>query len=173
MENTDTHPPLSDILVLDLSRVLAGPYATMTLADLGATVIKVERPESGDDTRQWGPPWAGGESAYYLSVNRNKKSVTLDLKREQGRDIIRELARRADVLVENWRYGTMEKWGLGYHDLKLLNPGLIYCAISGYGQTGPRKNRPGYDFIIQAEGGVMSITGPAEGPPDESGRRDS
>jgi len=165
MENTPATPPLSGVLILDLSRVLAGPYATMMLADLGATVIKVERPGSGDDTRQWGPPWAGGESAYYLSVNRNKKSVTLDLKQERARDILRVLAQRADVLVENWRCGTMEAWGIGYKDLQLLNPGLIYCTITGYGQTGPNKDRAGYDAIIQAEGGLMSITGPTEGPP--------
>jgi formyl-CoA transferase len=165
MENTPAPPPLSGIFILDLSRVLAGPFATMMLADLGATVIKVERPSSGDDTRHWGPPWAGGESAYYLSVNRNKKSVTLDLKQERARDILRVLAQRADVLVENWRAGTMDAWGIGYEDLKPLNPGLIYCAITGYGQTGPNKDRAGYDAIIQAEGGLMSITGPSEGPP--------
>jgi len=162
-------PPLADLLVLDLSRVLAGPFATMLLADLGAEVIKVERPGKGDDTRQWGPPWAGGESAYYLSTNRNKKSITLNLKSEQGRQIVRQLAQKADVLVENWRVGTMEEWGLGYETLKALNPGLIYCAITGYGQTGPHRDRPGYDFIIQAEGGIMSITGPVEGPPMKVG----
>jgi formyl-CoA transferase len=162
-------PPLTDLLVLDLSRVLAGPFATMMLADLGATVIKVERPGSGDDTRQWGPPFAGGESAYYLSINRNKKSLTVNLKHEQGRQIVRELAGRADVLVENWRVGTMESWGLGYAALRADNPGLIYCSISGYGQTGPYRERPGYDFIIQAEGGIMSITGPVEGPPTKVG----
>jgi formyl-CoA transferase len=141
----------------------------MMLADLGAEVIKVERPGSGDDTRQWGPPWAGGESAYYLSVNRNKKSITLNLKSEHGREIVRQLAHRADVLVENWRSGTMESWGLGYKDLQPANPGLIYCAITGYGQTGPYRERPGYDFIIQAEGGIMSVTGPTEGPPTKVG----
>lgn len=165
MENTPAHPPLSGVLILDLSRVLAGPVATMMLADLGATVIKVERPGGGDDTRHWGPPWAGGESAYYLSVNRNKKSLTLDLKQERARDILLDLAQQADVLVENWRCGTMDAWGTGYKDLQLLNPGLIYCAITGYGQTGPTKDRAGYDAIIQAEGGLMSITGPSEGPP--------
>jgi formyl-CoA transferase len=141
----------------------------MMLADLGAEVIKVERPGSGDDTRQWGPPWAGGESAYYLSVNRNKKSITLNLKSEVGREIVRQLAHRADVLVENWRSGTMESWGLGYKDLQPANPRLIYCAITGYGQTGPYRERPGYDFIIQAEGGIMSVTGPADGPPTKVG----
>jgi len=169
MNSVSPTPPLADLLVLDLSRVLAGPFATMMLADLGAEVIKVERPDRGDDTRQWGPPWAGGESAYYLSINRNKKSITLNLKSEKGHEIVRELARRADVLMENWRVGTMERWGLGYETLRALNPGLIYCAITGYGQTGPYRDRPGYDFIIQAEGGGMSITGPVEGPPMKVG----
>lgn len=162
-------PPLTDLVVLDLSRVLAGPFVTMMLGDLGAEVIKVERPGRGDDTRQWGPPWAGGESAYYLCVNRNKRSLTLNLKHERGREILRELACEADVLVENWRVGTMEKWGLGYETLRASNPGLIYCALTGYGQTGPYRDRPGYDFIIQAEGGIMSITGPEEGPPMKVG----
>ena len=162
-------PPLTDLLVLDLSRVLAGPYCTMMLADLGAEVIKVEVPGQGDDTRQWGPPFVGGEAAYYLSVNRNKKSLTLNLKSERGREILRQLAHRADVLVENFRVGTMDEWGLGYEALQEMNPRLIYCAITGYGQTGPYRRRPGYDFIIQAEGGIMSITGPIEGPPMKVG----
>jgi formyl-CoA transferase len=161
--------PLTGLRVLDLSRVLAGPYCTMLLGDLGAEIIKVERPLFGDDTRQWGPPWAGGESAYYLSVNRNKKSITIDLKSDEGRDIIRQLAYRSDVLIENWRVGTMDEWGLGYDRLSQTNPGLIYCTITGYGQTGPDKERPGYDFIIQAEGGLMSITGPADGTPTKVG----
>lgn len=160
---------LPDLLVVDLSRVLAGPYCTMILADLGAQVLKIEVPGRGDDTRQWGPPFAGGEAAYYLSVNRGKKSLTLNLKTETGREILRELARRADVLVENFRVGTMEEWGLGYKDLQAINPGLIYCAITGYGQDGPYRDRPGYDFIIQAQGGIMSITGPVEGPPMKVG----
>lgn len=160
---------LSDVLVLDLSRVLAGPYCTMTLADLGATVIKVERPGSGDETRQWGPPWAGGESAYYLSANRNKKSITVNLKSDRGREIIRDLARQADVLVENFRVSTMEQWGLGYEALRERNPGLIYCAITGYGQDGPYRERPGYDFVIQALAGIMSVTGPVDGPPTKVG----
>jgi formyl-CoA transferase len=169
MTQASTVPALSGVRVLDLSRVLAGPYCTMMLADLGAEVIKVERPGHGDDTRQWGPPWAGGESAYYLSVNRNKKSITLNLKSEQGREIVRQLARQADILVENMRAGTMEGWDLGYEALSALNPGLIYCAITGYGQTGPYREHPGYDFIIQAQGGIMSITGPVEGPPMKVG----
>jgi formyl-CoA transferase len=162
-------PPLADLLVLDLSRVLAGPYCTMMLADLGAEVIKVERPGQGDGTRQWGPPWAGGESAYYVSVNRNKRSITLNLKSQEGREIVRQLADRVDVLVENWRVGTMDRWGLAYETLRESNPGLIYCAITGYGQTGPYRDRPGYDFIIQAQGGIMSITGPVVGPPMKVG----
>jgi len=169
MDRSNTIPPLADLMVLDLSRVLAGPFATMILADLGAEVIKVERPGHGDDTRRWGPPWAGSESAYYLSINRNKKSITVNLKSEKGRDMVCQLARQADILMENWRVGTMEEWGLGYEALRTLNPGLIYCAITGYGQTGPYRDRPGYDFIIQAEGGIMSITGPVEGPPMKVG----
>lgn len=160
---------LDDVMVLDLSRVLAGPYCTMMLADLGADVVKVEVPGRGDDTRQWGPPFTGGESAYYLSTNRGKKSITVDLKAQKGREIVRELARRADVVVENFRFGTMDEWGLGYDALSTMNPYLIYCAITGYGQTGPYSQRPGYDFIIQAQGGIMSITGPEEGPPMKVG----
>jgi len=156
-------------LVLDLSRVLAGPYATMTLADLGAEVIKVERPGTGDDTRQWGPPWAGGESAYYLAVNRNKKSINVNLKSKQGLQIIKDLAIKADILIENFRVGTMDKWGVGYDVLAKENPGLIYCTITGYGQTGPKRHQAGYDFVIQAEGGVMSIIGEVDGPPTKVG----
>lgn len=161
--------PLTGLVVVDLSRVLAGPYCSMMLADLGADVVKIERPDHGDGTRQWGPPWVGGESAYYLCVNRNKKSITLNLKSESGREIVRDLACQADVLLENFRVGTMEGWGLGYEALRELNPGLIYCAITGYGQNGPYRDRPGYDFIIQAQGGIMSITGPVEGPPTKVG----
>jgi formyl-CoA transferase len=162
-------PPLEGVRVLDLSRVLAGPYCTMMLGDLGAEVIKVERPGTGDDTRRWGPPWAGGESAYYLSVNRNKKSVTVNLKEERGREIVRRLASQSDVLVENFRVGTAAGWGLDHETLSRTNPRLITCAITGYGQTGPYRERPGYDFVIQAEGGIMSITGPEEGPPMKVG----
>ncbi|RLT37081.1 MAG: CoA transferase [Chloroflexi bacterium] len=154
---------LADLTVLDLSRVLAGPYGTMVLGDLGAQVIKVEQPGRGDDTRQWGPPFtAHGQSAYFLSVNRNKRSITLNLKSEEGRAILRCLAAQADVLIENFKVGVMESLGLGYAALRDLNPGLIYCSITGYGQTGPYKDRPGYDTVIQAQGGLMSITGPAE-----------
>jgi formyl-CoA transferase len=162
-------PPLDNILIIDLSRVLAGPYCTMMLADLGARVIKVEQPGTGDDTRAWGPPFAGGESAYYLSVNRNKQGITLNLKSEQGRAILLEMVKRADVLIENFKLGTMESWGLGYDALRTINPRLIYCNISGYGTDGPDAGKPGYDFILQAEGGLMSITGPVEGPPTKTG----
>ncbi len=160
---------LAGIRVLDLSRVLAGPFCTMLLADYGAEVIKVEAPGRGDDTRHWGPPWAGGESAYFLAVNRNKRSLTLNLKHEEGRRILRELVARSDVLIENFKVGTTRRLGLDYESLRPLNPGLIYCSITGYGQTGPYRDRPGYDFVIQAEGGIMSITGPAEGEPHKVG----
>jgi crotonobetainyl-CoA:carnitine CoA-transferase CaiB-like acyl-CoA transferase len=160
---------LVGIRVLDLSRVLAGPYCSMVLSDYGAEVIKVERPGSGDDTRQWGPPWVGSESAYFLSVNRNKKSVTLDLKRPEGAQMARRLAGRSDVLIENFKPGAADRMGLGYDDLAADNPGLVYCSISGYGRTGPYRDRPGYDFMIQAQGGVMSITGPADGEPHKVG----
>jgi len=161
--------PLDELLVIDLSRVLAGPYCTMMLADLGARVVKVEQPGSGDDTRAWGPPFLAGESAYYLSVNRNKLGITLNLKNELGREIIRDLLEHADVVVENFKLGTMESWGLGYESLHALNPRLIYCNISGYGTDGPEAGKPGYDFITQAEAGLMSITGPVDGTPMKVG----
>jgi len=152
---------LADLTVLDLSRVLAGPYGTMVLGDFGAEIIKVEQPGRGDDTRQWGPPFTEhGQSAYFLSVNRNKRSITLNLKNEKGRGILRRLAAQADVLIENFKVGVMDGLGLGYETLRTINPGLIYCSITGYGQTGPYKDRPGYDTVIQAQGGLMSITGP-------------
>jgi formyl-CoA transferase/CoA:oxalate CoA-transferase len=157
--------PLDGITVLDLTRVLSGPYCTMLLADLGARVIKVEQPGKGDDTRAWGPPFVAGESAYFLSINRNKESVTLDFKHPDGRAILDQLIARADVLVENFRPGTLEKVGLDYPSLKLRFPKLVHCSISGFGQTGPRRHEPGYDAVIQAEGGLMSITGLADGPP--------
>jgi len=161
--------PLEGIRVLDLSRVLAGPYCAMILGDLGAEVIKIEQPGRGDETRAWGPPFAGGESAYYLCANRNKKSVTLNLHHEEGRRILKDLICRSDILIENFRAGTMERWGLSYEDLEPIHPGLVYCRISGYGPRGPDRDRPGYDFIIQAESGLMSITGPVEGPPMKVG----
>ncbi|MBX3054308.1 MAG: CoA transferase [Caldilineaceae bacterium] len=158
---------LADLMVLDLSRVLAGPYGTMVLGDFGAEVIKVEQPDRGDDTRHWGPPFsAHGQSAYFLSVNRNKRSITLNLKSEEGRAILRDLAAQADVLIENFKVGGMERLGLGYERLRADNPGLIYCSITGYGQTGPYKDRPGYDTVIQAQSGLMSITGPTENGED-------
>ncbi|MGE0824987.1 MAG: CaiB/BaiF CoA transferase family protein [Candidatus Binatia bacterium] len=161
--------PLEGYRILDLSRILAGPYCTMLLGDLGAEVIKVERPGTGDDTRAWGPPFAAGESAYYLCANRNKKSITANLKSDQGRAIVRQLATMSDVLVENFKVGELAELGVGYTDLRKLNPALVYCSISGYGQTGPDKDLPGYDFIIQGRGGVMSITGEPDGEPMKVG----
>ena len=150
--------PLEGLKILDLSRVLAGPYATMALADLGANVIKVEHPERGDDTRHWGPPFAGGESAYFLAINRNKRSVGVDMKAEEGLERVRRLAADADVVIENWKRGALEGMGLGYEALKEANPGLVYCSITGFG-PGPDQDRPGYDFLVQARAGIMGITG--------------
>ena len=160
--------PLEGVRVLDLSRVLAGPYATMVLGDLGADVLKVEHPERGDDTRHWGPPFAGGESAYFLSVNRNKRSIGIDLKDPDGFERVEKLAAGADVMIENWRRGALEKLGLGYEKLKRANPDLIYCSITGFG-PGPDEDRPGYDFLVQARGGVMGITGQPGGEPTKVG----
>jgi crotonobetainyl-CoA:carnitine CoA-transferase CaiB-like acyl-CoA transferase len=164
--------PLSGIRVLDLSRVLAGPWCSQTLADLGAEVIKIERPGAGDDTRSWGPPYARGaagndttESAYFLSTNRGKKSVTIDMADQQGQRLIRALAEKSDVLIENFKVDGLKKYGLDYAALSALNPRLIYCSISGFGQTGPYRDRPGYDFMIQALGGLMSITGQPDHTP--------
>jgi crotonobetainyl-CoA:carnitine CoA-transferase CaiB-like acyl-CoA transferase len=161
--------PLSGIRVLDLSRVLAGPFCTMILGDLGAEVIKIERPDGGDDTREWGPPFAAGESAYYLAVNRNKKSVLADLKSPTGRAVVTALAAKSDVVIENFRVGVAEKLGLGYAQLSAANRGLIYCSVTGYGCTGPYRELPGYDFIIQAMSGLMSITGERQGEPMKLG----
>ncbi len=167
---TNHHPgPLDGIRVLDLTRVLAGPYCTMFLGDLGAEVVKVEQPGVGDDTRGWGPPFTGGESAYFLCVNRNKKSVTIDLKSKEGVALLRRLAERADVLIENFRPGTMERLGLGEKELRAINPKLIYASLSGFGANGPMSDAPGYDLIVQAWGGLMSITGPADGEPSKVG----
>jgi crotonobetainyl-CoA:carnitine CoA-transferase CaiB-like acyl-CoA transferase len=164
--------PLRGVKVLDLSRVLAGPYATMVLGDLGADVIKVEHPERGDDTRHWGPPFAGEgearESAYYLAVNRNKRSIGVDLKDTEGLERVRRLAAGADVVIENWRRGALKKLGLGYEALSETNPGLVYCSITGFG-PGPDEERPGYDFLVQARGGVMGITGQPGGEPTKVG----
>jgi crotonobetainyl-CoA:carnitine CoA-transferase CaiB-like acyl-CoA transferase len=163
---------LGHLKVLDLTRVLAGPWATQNLADMGAEVIKVERPGAGDDTRGWGPPFlkdAEGrdttDAAYYLSTNRGKKSITIDLASEEGQQIVRELARDADVLVENYKVGTLARYGLAYEDLRSLNPRLVYCSITGFGQDGPYASLPGYDFVFQGMGGLMSITGNADGEP--------
>ena len=157
--------PLAGVTVLDLTRVLSGPYCTMFLGDMGARVIKVEHPRRGDDTRAWGPPFVKGESAYFLGTNRNKESLTLDFKEPRGRRVFERLVDGADILVENFRPGTMGRAGLGYDALALRWPRLIYTSISGFGQTGPRRHQPGYDAVIQAEGGLMSITGAADGPP--------
>ena len=167
---SNSHPgPLDGIRVLDLTHVLAGPYCTMFLGDLGAEVIKVEQPGVGDDTRGWGPPFTGGESAYFLCVNRNKKSVTIDLKSKEGVGLVGRLAERADVLIENFRPGTMERLGLGEKELRTINPKLIYASLSGFGSDGPMSDAPGYDLIVQAWGGLMSITGPADGEPSKVG----
>ena len=160
--------PLTGIRVLDLSRVLAGPYCTMVLGDLGADVIKVESP-NGDETRSWGPPFTEGESAYYLCVNRNKRSIVLDFKTDDGRRIIHELIKRSDVLVENFRPGTLSRFSLDFESASAINPSLIYCSITGFGQTGPLRDKPGYDFMIQAMGGLMSITGEPDGEPMKVG----
>ena len=160
----DAAGPLAGITVLDLTRVLSGPYCTMLLGDLGARIIKIERPGSGDDTRAWGPPFVEGESTYFLSINRNKESLTLDFKQPDGRALLDRLAARADVLVENFRPGTLDGIGFDYPSVSARHPRLVYASISGFGQTGPRRDEPGYDAVIQAEGGLMSITGPAGGP---------
>lgn len=159
-----THP-LDGITVLDFTRVLSGPYCTMQLADMGARVIKIEQPGRGDDTRAWGPPFVAGESAYFISVNRNKQSLTLDLKKPEAAPLLERLLGKADVLVENFRPGTMARLGLSYDQLTPRFPRLVYCSISGFGQTGPRSREPGYDAVVQAEGGLMSITGDADGQP--------
>ncbi len=164
---------LSGIRVLDLSRVLAGPWCTQMLGDLGAEIIKIEQPGKGDDTRSWGPPWHGeGEdrlSAYYLSANRNKKSVAIDISKPEGQSLIRELAAKCDVLVENFKMGGLEKYGLDYLSLKAVNPRLVYCSITGFGHTGPRAHQPGYDLMVQGLSGLMSITGQPEGEPQKVG----
>lgn len=160
---------LQGVKVLDLSRVLAGPWCTQSLADLGAEVWKVENPAGGDDTRSWLPPRIGEESTYFLCCNRTKRSIAIDMKSPRGREIIRDLAAKADILVENFKLGTLEALGLGFEDLIHINPRLIYCTISGYGRTGPRSGEPGYDFAIQAESGLMSITGEPDGVPIKLG----
>src|SRR6266571_819975 len=160
---------LSDVVVIDLSRVFAGPYCSMILGDMGATVIKVEQPGQGDDTRQFGPPYIAGESAYYLGLNRNKYSITIDFKKPEEKQRLLELIRTATILVENFRPGTLARQGLDYETLRAINPGLIYCSISGYGQNGPYASRPGYDFVAQAESGIMAVTGEIDGEPQRVG----
>ncbi|MBR1222421.1 CoA transferase [Bradyrhizobium sp. U87765 SZCCT0131] len=160
---------LSGVRVLDLCRVVSGPFATMHLGDLGADVVKIEDPRHGDESRRYGPPFVAGESAYFLSVNRNKRSCTVDLKSPAGREVILALAAVADVVVENFRPGTLEKWGLGFEALRARNPKLILCGISGFGRSGPDADRPGYDLILQGESGVMDITGEPGGPPMKVG----
>lgn len=160
---------LGKIKVLDLSRVLAGPYCTMILGDLGAEVIKVEAPGGSDETRQWGPPFQNGVSAYYLCANRNKKSITIDLKTSEGIEAIKDLIKECDVVVNNFKVGTMERLGIGYETLSKINPRIVYCSITGFGENGPYKDLPGYDFIIQAMSGLMSITGDEQSGPQKLG----
>ena len=168
--------PLAKLRVLDLSRVLAGPWAGQNLADLGAEVIKIERPQSGDDARAFGPPWVKdvdgrdtSDSAYFTAANRGKKSVTVNIAHPAGQTIVRELARVSDVLIENYKFGDLHRYGLGYDDLKIINERLIYCSVTGFGQTGPWRDRPGYDFMIQGMGGMMSVTGEPDGEPQRAG----
>jgi len=161
--------PLHDLLVIDLTRALAGPYCTLMLADLGARVIKIETPDGGDDTRGWGPPFINGESAYFLGINRNKESLTLNLKHAEGQQVLRRLIERADVLVENFRAGTMERFGFGYPTVHAANPRLVYASISGFGQDGPYRERTAYDLILQGMGGLMGTTGEEGGPPVKVG----
>ena len=164
--------PLSDILVLDMSRVVAGPSATQTLGDLGANVVKVERRIQGDDQRLVGPPWMSGpngepleEATYFQAVNRNKRSITVDYTKKEGADLLRDMAAKADVFFENYRTGTLAKYGLSYEDIKAINPRIVYCSLTGFGQTGPYSNRSGYDLLVQGMGGMMSINGLADGEP--------
>jgi crotonobetainyl-CoA:carnitine CoA-transferase CaiB-like acyl-CoA transferase len=169
MQSSSGSAPLAGVRVADLSRVLAGPYCTMVLADLGADVVKVERPEGGDETRSWGPPFAGGEAAYYLSVNRGKRSCALDLSQPEGRALALELCAGAEVVVENFKVGGADRLGVGYEQVRERNPRVVYCSITGFGSEREPRGRPGYDFVAQAESGLMSITGPEEGPPYKVG----
>jgi formyl-CoA transferase len=161
--------PLAGVRVLDLTRALAGPYCTLLLGDMGADVIKVELPGAGDETRGWGPPFLEGESSYFMSVNRNKRSIVLDLKSQSGREVARRLARSSDALVENFRPGTMDRLGLSYAEAHKLNPSLIFCSVSGFSQTGPRAQQPAYDAIVQGMSGIQSLTGEADGTPFRTG----
>ena len=162
-------PPLAGVRVADLSRVLAGPYATMLLADLGAEVVKVEQPGRGDDTRSWGPPWAGGEAAYFLSVNRNKRSLAVDLKDPDGLAAVQDLCAGSDVVVQNFRPGVIDRLGLGHADISARNPAVVYCSVSGFGPEHEPGDRPGFDIVVQAESGLMGTTGPVEGPASKVG----
>ncbi|XP_047740896.1 succinate--hydroxymethylglutarate CoA-transferase-like isoform X4 [Hyalella azteca] len=168
-ENTSKKGPLHGVKILDLTRVLAGPFATMVLSDLGASVIKVEKPGMGDETRTWGPPFVGSESCYFLGINRNKSSLAVDLKTPEGVDILKSLAAQCDVFMENFVPGSLARVGLSYDDLQASCPGLIYCSLTGYGPTGPYSKRPGYDVMAASIGGLMSVTGPAQGPPCKVG----
>ena len=161
--------PLEGIRVVDLTRILAGPYCTMMLGDMGAEIIKVENPDGGDDTRGWGPPFLNGVSTYFISINRNKKSLTLNLKAERGKELLRDLIRKSDIMVENFRPGALDKLGFSWEEIHRINPAMIFASLSGFGQTGPRKNEPGFDVVIQGEGGIMSITGEPDGPPNKFG----
>jgi len=161
-----THGALAGVRVLDLSRILAGPWCAQNLADLGAEVIKVERPGAGDDTRSWGPPWLPGadgqpsrDATYFAGANRGKQSVTLDIASPQGQEIARQLAAKSQIVLENYKVGDLKRYGLDYDSLKAINPSIVYCSITGYGQTGPSAHKPGYDFIFQGLGGLMSVTG--------------
>jgi crotonobetainyl-CoA:carnitine CoA-transferase CaiB-like acyl-CoA transferase len=169
MTDSTRRPALHGIRILDLSRVLAGPWCTMTLGDLGADVIKIEHPKGGDDTRGWGPSFIGGESAYYLCANRNKRSVAVDMASAHGQRIIRELAAQSDVVVENFKAGALERYGLDYESLRKVRPDIVYCSISGYGRNSPLADRAGYDYVVQAEAGLMSITGEPAGEPMKVG----
>ncbi|MBI5967266.1 MAG: CoA transferase [Deltaproteobacteria bacterium] len=162
-------PPLKGVRVIDLTRIIAGPYCSMILGDLGAEIIKVEQPKIGDESRAWGPPWVKEMSAYFISINRNKKSLTLNLKHPQGIEILKSLAKNVDVLLENFRPGTMEEMGVGYEVLREINPRLVYCDMTGYGTDGPYRDRPGVDVIVSAVGGLMSITGEPGGAPVKVG----
>ncbi len=161
--------PLAGVRVVDLARVMTGPFCTMMLADMGAEVIKIERPGTGDDTRQWGPPFVEGEADYYLSVNRNKRSIAIDLKSEGGKTVLWKLIASADVLVENFSPGTIDRLGFSYETVRARRPEIVYCSISGFGQTGPGRDHPAYDLIIQALSGLMSVTGSLQGPPTKVG----
>jgi crotonobetainyl-CoA:carnitine CoA-transferase CaiB-like acyl-CoA transferase len=169
MAAPDARAPLDGVRVVDLSRVLAGPYCTMVLADLGADVVKLERPSGGDETRSWGPPFAGGESAYYLSVNRSKRSCAIDLSQPEGRELALELCAGACAVVENFKAGGADRLGVGYEAVRERNPDVVYCSITGFGSERRPPDRPGYDFIAQAESGLMSVTGPEDGPPSKVG----